>query len=343
MAGVVVAFSMSSTLAKRAETPGALLAFWRMVAVAVVWNAYLRLTGRRVTVAGLRQVALPGVFMGLNLALFFLGATHNSVANAALIGSLSPFLIVPAGARLFREHLVPPALACALVAFAGVTIVLLSAPAGGDASPAGNALGLGAMVLWVAYVVSTRGRRGDMDVATFMATVTPIAAVSLIPLALAEGDVVGLSRTGWTYVLVLSLLTGVAAHGLNVFAQRTVAIGTIGIAQVAQPALAVVWSHLLLGETLRPAQGLGIALVSGGLLAFLVLTRRAGHPTPPHRGRRPGPTAPRGARSDRGTDAAEPGPTSSARRGAAWWPGRGGCARGWRRPPRRWPGPHRAA
>lgn len=336
VAGVVVAFSMSSTLAKRAETPGVLLAFWRMVTVAVVWNVYVLLTGRRVTLAGVRQVALPGVFLGLNLALFFLGATRNSVANAALIGSLSPFLIVPAGARLFREHLVPPALACALVAFVGVTVVLLGAPAGGDASPAGNVLGLAAMVLWVAYIVSTRGRRGDMDVATFMATITPVAAVTLVPLAVADGDVVGLSRTGWTYVLILSLLTGVAAHGLNVFAQRTIAIGTIGVAQVAQPALAVVWSYLLLGETLRGPQVLGIALVSVGLLAFLLLTRRAGRPAPPS-------TVPRGARSGRGSDAAAPAPTSSARPGAAWWPGRGGCARGWRRPPRRWPGPRRAA
>jgi drug/metabolite transporter (DMT)-like permease len=40
----------------------------------------------------------PSVFFGLNLAVFFAGATHNSVANAALIGSCAPFLIVPVGA-----------------------------------------------------------------------------------------------------------------------------------------------------------------------------------------------------------------------------------------------------
>ena len=59
-----------------------------------------------------------------------------------------------------------------------------------------------------------------------------------------------MSGTGWTYMLILTLLSGVAAHGLKVYAQKTIPIGTIGIAQVAQPALAVVWSFLLLGETL---------------------------------------------------------------------------------------------
>jgi drug/metabolite transporter (DMT)-like permease len=155
-----------------------------------------------------------------------------------------------------------------------VGLVLFSAPANGDASVRGNVFGVLAMFLWTAYVVSTRHFRREMDVATFMATVSPIAALAVLPLAIAEGDVFGLSGTGWTYMLVLTFMTGVAAHGLMVFAQKTIAIGTIGIVQVIQPALAVVWSFLLLGERLRPWQAIGIAVVLGGLLAFLLLNRR---------------------------------------------------------------------
>ena len=269
-----MAFSLSSTLVKRAESPGVLIAFWRMVTVAVVWNAYLLLTGRRLTLTQLRRALAPGVFVGLNLVAFFTGATHNSVANAALIGSLSPFLIVPVGAWLFREYINPRALAFALVAFGGVVLVLLNAPPHGDASIEGNVLGVLAMCLWVAYVVSTRYFRRDMDVATFMAAATPIAALTVLPLAIAHGDVLGLSATGWTYMLILTFLTGVAAHGLMVFAQKTIQIGTIGIAQIIQPALAVLWSFLLLGEVIRPVQALGIAIVIGGLFGFLILNRR---------------------------------------------------------------------
>jgi drug/metabolite transporter (DMT)-like permease len=272
--GVVVAFSLSSTLVKRAESPGVLVAFWRMATVSVGWNFYLWSTGRRVTLRHLRQALVPGVFFGLNLAAFFAGATHNSVANAALIGSLSPFLIVPLGARMFREYHNPRALVFALVAFGGVALVLFSAPPHGDASIRGNAFGILAMFLWTGYVVSTRHFRRDMDVATFMATVSPIGAVAILPLAIANAGMFGMSRTGWTYTLILALLTGVTAQGLMVFAQKTIQIGTIGITQVVQPALAVVWSFLLLGETLRNGQVAGIAIVMSGLLAFLVLNQR---------------------------------------------------------------------
>src|SRR4029453_9128082 len=130
------------------------------------------------------------------------------------------------------------------------------------------------MLLWTAYVVSTRHFRGDMDVAVFMATISPIAAVAVLPLAIANGDTFGMSRTGWVYMLILTFLTGVAAPGLLVFAQKTIQIGTIGIAQVAQPALAVVWSFLLLGETLRQLQVVGIAVAVGGLFGFLLLNNR---------------------------------------------------------------------
>jgi drug/metabolite transporter (DMT)-like permease len=280
--GLVVAFSLSSTLVKRAETPGVLVALWRMVAVSLAWNVVLWTTGRRVTLADVRRVWLPGVFFGLNLAVFFAGATHNSVANAALIGSCAPFLIVPVGAWLFGEYNDPRALVFAAVAFGGVALVLFSAPPGGDASLEGNVFGVIAMLLLVAYVVSTRHFRREMDVTTFMATICPIATVAVLPIALAHGGVLSMSATGWTFTLILTFTSGITAQGLLVYAQRTIQIGTIGISQVAQPALAVVWSYLLLSEVINARQAIGIAIVMGGLLVFTVLNQRGGR-----RGRAP--------------------------------------------------------
>ena len=104
----------------------------------------------------------------------------------------------------------------------------------------------------------------------------------MLQLALAHGDVFGLSATGWTFTAILTLTSGITAQGLLVYAQKTIQIGTIGISQQAQPALAVVWSFLLLGEVINGRQALGIAIVMGGLAAFIVLNQRHGR-----RGRAP--------------------------------------------------------
>ena len=163
-----------------------------------------------------------------------------------------------------------------MVAFGGVALVLLNAPPGGDVMLVGNVLGAIAMLLMVAYVTSTRHFRGEMDVTRFMATISPIAVIAVVPIALAHGDVFGMSARGWMYTAILTLTSGMTAQGLLVYAQKTIQIGTIGIAQQVQPALAVVWSFLLLGEVINARQAAGIVIVVVGLTAFVVAQQRAG-------------------------------------------------------------------
>jgi drug/metabolite transporter (DMT)-like permease len=82
--------------------------------------------------------------------------------------------------------------------------------------------GVIAMLLLVGYVASTKRFRGEMDVTTFMSAICPIAAVAVLPLALAHGEMFRLSGTGWTYMLILTFTSGVAAQGLLVLAQNTI-------------------------------------------------------------------------------------------------------------------------
>jgi drug/metabolite transporter (DMT)-like permease len=237
-----------------------------------VFNLYLWSSGRRVTTRYVRQALLPGAFFGLNLAIRFAGATKNSVANAALIGWMAPFFIVPIGAKLFRSSTTSQRWS------------LLWSPSAAWAS-CSSALHQEAMrrsratssALWRCccwWPTSTRHFRRDMDVAIFMATICPIGALAVLRIAATNGDGFGVSGRGWLYMLILTFLSGVAANGLMVFAQKTIQIGTIAVAQVVNPAIAVVWSFLLLNETLRVGQAVGIAIATGGLTAFLVLNQR---------------------------------------------------------------------
>jgi drug/metabolite transporter (DMT)-like permease len=270
----IVIFSFASTLVKRAGTAAELVAFWRMVMTSLVWNGIVLMTGRRPSWRSIRLAALPGVFFGLDIAFFYLGATHNSVANAEMISAMTPFILVPIGAAFFGERLHSRALFFAFFAVGGVAIVLFAAPTSGDASLRGCIFGVIALGCWAGYISCTRRLRGEMDVASYMAAMTPVATVAVLPLALAHGDMLSITAHGWKYIVLLTLMTGVLAHGLMVFAQSTIPIGSIGIAQVAQPALAALWSFLLLDEVLNGWQVLGMGIVIGGLLGFVVLNQR---------------------------------------------------------------------
>lgn len=272
----ILVFSFASTLVKRSGTAAELVAFWRMVITALVWNGIVLASGRRPSWRNIRRAALPGVFFGLDIAFFYLGATHNTVANAEMIGAMTPFIVVPIGAKFFGERLDPRALFFAVFAFGGVAMVLFAAPANGDASVRGCIFGAIALCCWAGYIAGTRRVRGEMDVASYMAAMTPVATVAVLPLALLHGHLLTITSHGWMYIVLLTMMTGVVAHGLMVLAQSTIPIGTIGIAQIAQPALAALWSFLLLDETLRTWQVVGMLLVLTGLLGFVLLNQRFG-------------------------------------------------------------------
>jgi drug/metabolite transporter (DMT)-like permease len=95
----------------------------------------------------------------------------------------------------------------------------------------------------------------------------------------AGDDIWPLSGTAWASVAILSVLTGMVAHGLLYYAQRAVPIGTISVIQTSQPSLSTFWAWLLLGEAVTLAQVPGMLLASIGV-ALVVWFSRGGARTP---------------------------------------------------------------
>ena len=282
--GAILCFSISSTIVKWSDSPGAVVAFWRMLFASLAWWTFL--AARRVRTGTpfpprttWRRSLLPATFFGLNISVFFVAISHTSIAHAEFIGSLSPLLLLPAGALFFHEHPNWGALRWGLLSVAGVAIVLFAGGDQGGATVGGDLVMIGVIFLWVGYLLSTRrARDSSIDVATFMACMMPTAMLATVPVALiaVDGRVWSLPAKGWIAVAILTFLTGVAAHGLIVFAQHHVPVATIGVMQVGQPALAVFWGWLILGEQISLAQVPGMILVLLGLGLFTVASQRRG-------------------------------------------------------------------
>jgi drug/metabolite transporter (DMT)-like permease len=274
----ILAFSGGSTLVKLAHTPAVAISFWRMLLCSFIWIGILRVTERRwLSWADIRPALLPGITFGLNITFFFAGVTKTSVASAEFTGALTPLLVVPAGALFFKERLHGKALGFGLISLVGLAVVLFNAPPNGEFAWAGIAWVALATSLWSTYLLTSRALRHGRSVAAVMAAISPIATVVILPVGLFvfPGDIDDVTWRSVLYIVILAILTGTVAHGLMVFAQHSVPIGVISILQVAQPALAVMWSMIFLGSSVRPVQFAGMALVIAGLVAVTVQTRRA--------------------------------------------------------------------
>jgi drug/metabolite transporter (DMT)-like permease len=275
----VLCFSASSSVVKWAEAPGSVIAFWRMLASVVAWWLIAKLAGRPPTWQSVRRTWPSGVLFGLNLAVFFTGVTRTSIAHAEFIGALTPLLLLPAGALIFGERIVWRALGWGSIAIVGVAVVLFTSPSTGVSNLSGDLIIVAAVVLWAGYLLASKHSRRGMDVVQFMASVMPVATLTLVPVMVVRGGAFDMTAKAWLTVGILLLLTGVSAHALIVYAQRHVPVATIGMLQVSQPALAVVWAYLILGESIRPIQVLGMLLVVTGLGLFTLHSTRVSGPT----------------------------------------------------------------
>lgn len=218
-----------------------------------------------------------GIFFGSNIAIFFTAITRTSIAHAEFIAALSPLLLLPAGALIFKEHPNWKALRWGLITLLGVSLVLFTGSGNGAASLEGDLMMILVLAAWVGYLLSTKwARRHNIHVIHFMACAVPMAMIPVIPIAIiVAGDSLWpLSGRAWLVVGLLAVLTGIMAHGLIVFSQKHLPVATIGIMQVGGPALAVFWAWVVLGESITPLQVPGMALVVIGLAAFSLSNQR---------------------------------------------------------------------
>jgi drug/metabolite transporter (DMT)-like permease len=274
---VIVSFSLGSTLVKLSHTPGVTIAFWRMVLCSAIWIGVLRATeGRWLSWGDLKVSLWPGVAFGLNITFFFTGVTKTTVASAEFTGALTPLLVVPLGALIFKERIRLGALVYGLISLVGLGLVLFNAPPTGEFSWTGVAWIGCAVCLWATYLLTSRSLRQGRSVAAVMAAITPIATLVTLPLGLFvfPGSLTQVTWRSVVFIVILAVLTGTIAHGLMVYAQKSVPIGVISMLQVSQPALAVVWSVLFLGSVVNGWQIVGMVLVIVGLAAVTLQTRR---------------------------------------------------------------------
>ncbi len=283
--GAVTCFAISYSVIKWPGTSGAVIAWWLLVVSTVIWWALLwcrrRWRGTPLPDRNTWRLVTPAALsFGVNISVLFTAVTRTSVAHSEFIMALSPILLAPLGRVLFGETPNWRSLRWAGLSFAGLIIVLVAGPTGGAATVGGDVLVVVALAAFLGYLVGTkRARAAGVGVADFMSILMPVAVITATPVALitARGDIWPDTGTTWASIGILAVLTGMAAHGLLVFAQRSVPIATIGLVQTSQPAFSTFWAWLLIDETVAGVQipGMVLVIVALGLVLWTSLARSA--------------------------------------------------------------------
>jgi drug/metabolite transporter (DMT)-like permease len=221
--------------------------------------------------------------------LWTLGLTRITAGDSALIIAVAPVLTALLAAAVGLDRLTPPKLVGALLAFAGVAVVIA---AGHElslgASLVGDVLTLGAAVVWAVYTVAATGMLRSTD--PLVLTAWAVLGGALVLLPFGAWEVATSPPPEITPAVVAAILyAGALAAGIaNVFlfhAIRIVGPTRVGASQFLVPFGAVLLGAVLLDE---PA-GIG-QLVGGVVIVVGVWLTRRSRILPPFMARRLGTT-----------------------------------------------------
>jgi len=273
-AGSSTAYSLSSTVGK--DLLGQLgppsLIFWRfVVAAAVLWTALGIWRWR----GGPDPFDLPrgralglGVMFGLLVLLGFLALERLDASLYIVLVYLYPVFVVLGSMALGSRPARGTWAALALV-MVGIVLTVPQLFTGvGSVSLAGILLTLAQAVVFAAYMIlSSRVMPPTVDGVVSSAWIMIGAALVITPIALVDGLVVPRGGSLVAEVGMFALIPTVVSSVCFMRAMRYIAPGVVAMVLTLEVALVIMWSHVFLGERVKPVQLLGAAVVIVGVLA----------------------------------------------------------------------------
>lgn len=217
----------------------------------------------------------PGIFFALSTTLSFGSFRETSIANATLIGSLTPAVLLFIAPRLLGEKVTLQRVAYSLVSFVGVVAVVVGAESGSGAGQQGwlgDTLALGNMLIWTVYFIAAKRARDEgVNTWSFLTGVCLINVLLAIPWAAASSDdLFDVSRRDWMFLVLMMLIPGTMGHYLMTWAQRYLDTTVSSLITLGGPVISTSLAFLFLSQSVSLLQVLGGVVVLVGLGGVII-------------------------------------------------------------------------
>ena len=207
-------------------------------------------------------IAASGMAMGASWMFLYEAFTQIGVSFATLTYYCGPVILVALSPILFGESLTRLKLLALGMVAAGA--VLLNGPLAGGGSLWGLFCGFMAALCYVAMVALNKKAKGVSGMEnTLLQLVAALGTVSAF-LLWKQGLSLDVAAGGWPFILVLGLVNTGYACWLYFSSIGRLPVQTVAVCGYVEPLSAVLFSVLLLGETMSLWQTLGAALIFAG-------------------------------------------------------------------------------
>jgi drug/metabolite transporter (DMT)-like permease len=248
------------------------VALLRFLAASAVLFAFLRLrpTPERVARRDWPAFLLLGfLVVPMNQGFFLFGLARSTPSHASLLYALTPLVVLLFARRLLREERFVEKLAGTLVAFGGVSVILLERGLRREMGLLiGDLLILVAVFAWAGYTVLSKRLLTRYDPMTVTGWSIISGTLLTLPALLVPGAIPPLSSISaptWGAIAYLSVATSVIAYPLWSYALRHMDASKVAITTNTQPILTAALSWILFREKFTPGFLLGAVLILAGV------------------------------------------------------------------------------
>lgn len=255
-------------------------AFWRVaLSLPVLWLIWYprRAKPGPATTSSFRWLLFAGVFFAADLAVWHQSIRFTSVANATLLANLCPVFVTIGSVLWLGERITGGFVAGLMLALTGSALLVASSFSVSWQTVMGDALGVGAAIVYTGYLLIVSRERRRSSAAEVMWWSTLAAAVLLLPATLLAGETLWpQSLRGWLMLVGLAVSSQILGQGLIAWGMAHLPASFSSVSLLVQPVAATVLAGVLLGEALGALQAVGGLVVLAGILTCRLTMVRSG-------------------------------------------------------------------
>lgn len=213
-------------------------------------------------------ITLPGIFFGIDMALWNTSVAMTSVANATLLTNISPIFVAIVSWFMFGERFTRTFIVGMIAAFAGCLLLMGNSLKFEPAHLPGDIIGAVSGIFYGSYVFSLSLMRKRFS-APHVMFYTSLAGSPLLAIwAWLGGQSLlwtGPQFHGWLVLFALALISHVGGQGLIAYALAHLPVTFSSVGLLMQPVVAALAAIVVFHESLGPLQLAGGLVVLAGV------------------------------------------------------------------------------
>ena len=211
-------------------------------------------------------ITLPGIFFGIDMALWNTSVTTTSVANATLLTNISPIFVALVSWLVFKERFTLTFIVGMVGAFAGCLMLMGSNLQLKPEYLRGDIIGAISGIFYGSYVFSLSMLRKRYDTAHIMFYTSLAGSPVLALWAWGSGESLfwsGNQLYGWGILFAIALISHVGGQGLIAYALAHLPVTFSAAGLLMQPVVAAIAAIFVFKEYLAPLQ------LAGGIVVLI--------------------------------------------------------------------------